>query len=67
MSTARNVKQKAQELQAQYDVLSSKIERLRNAIAIENDPAFKFKFEKQLEEAEIERDQIDRELQQLEQ
>jgi hypothetical protein len=41
MPTARNVKQKAQELQAQYDVLSAKIERLRNTIAIENDPASK--------------------------
>ena len=67
MPTSRNVHQKAQELQAQYDVLSAKIERLRNAIAIENDPASKFKFEKQLEEAETERDQIDRALQQLEQ
>jgi DNA repair exonuclease SbcCD ATPase subunit len=67
MLTSRNMTQKAQELQVQFDVLHEKIARLRKAVAIETDPTLKLKFEKQLEEAEAESEQIDRELQQLEQ
>jgi hypothetical protein len=67
MPTSRKMTQKAQELQVQFDVLHEKIARLRKAVAIETDPTLKLKFEKQLEEAEAEREQIDRELQQLEQ
>jgi len=57
--------QKAQEIQAQFEVLSQKISRLRIAIAIENDPATKFKLEKQLEETETECEQLEQKLIQL--
>jgi hypothetical protein len=67
MPTSQKMTQKAQELQVQFDVLHEKIARLRKAVAIETDPTLKLKFEKQLEEAEAEREQITRQLQKFEQ
>lgn len=46
--------------------LEEKIARLNNALAIENDVAIKFKLEKQLEEAELERTSIDEKIKELE-
>ncbi len=42
------------ELQKQQDLLVKKIQRLGEALAIENDPASKFKLEKQLEDTQSE-------------
>jgi hypothetical protein len=59
------------ELQEQYDLLSEKIQRLRMAHAIEAGAAIRFQLEKQIEQAESERDvleqQMDRPDEELEQ
>lgn len=65
MTILQNMMQKAQEIHAQFDLLSQKISRLRTAIAIENDPASKFKLEKQIEEAKAECEQVEQQLTQL--
>jgi hypothetical protein len=65
MTILQNSMKKAREIQAQFDLLSQKISRLRRAFAIETDPANKFKLEKQLEEAETEREQLEQQLTQL--
>ena len=65
MTILQNMMQKAQEIHAQFDLLSQKISRLRTAIAIENDPASKFKLEKQLEDAETEREELEQKLTQF--
>lgn len=46
-------------LQHQYDLLSQKVQRLGEALAIETDVAEKFKLETQLKQAKEARDQID--------
>ena len=48
--------------QQEYDLLSEKIHRLRMTLAIETDVAVKFKLEKQIEEAEAERNRIEQQL-----
>jgi ABC-type glutathione transport system ATPase component len=52
--------------QQEYDLLSEKIHHLRMALAIETDAAVKFKLEKQLEEAETERNRIEQQLSRVE-
>ncbi len=50
------------DLQKVYDRLSEKIQRLREAWAIESDPTLKFKLEKQIEQTEEERAQIEQKM-----
>jgi hypothetical protein len=50
------------ELQEQYDLLSEKIQRLRTAHAIEAGAAIRFQLEKQIEQAESERDVIEQQM-----
>ena len=50
------------ELQEQYDLLSEKIQRLRMAHAIEAGAAIRFQLEKQIEQAETERDVIEQQM-----
>jgi nucleoside-triphosphatase THEP1 len=59
-------KNKQTELQQHFQILSSKIGRIREAIAIETDTASKFKLEHQLGEAEAEREQLVQQLEALE-
>jgi hypothetical protein len=49
-------------LQEQYDLLSEKIQRLRTAHAIEAGAAVRFQLEKQIEQAESERDGIEQQM-----
>jgi hypothetical protein len=57
--------QRRQELEANYDLLSEKISRLRKAWIIETDAAQKFRLENQIKEAESERTTIEMELRKL--
>lgn len=66
MATLQNMIRKQQDLQDQFDLLSEKIGRLRKAFIIETDPSVKFKLEKQLEDAETEREQLEQQLDSLE-
>ena len=50
------------ELQEQYDLLSEKIQRLRAAHAIEAGAAIRFQLEKQIEQAESERDVLEQQM-----
>ena len=54
-----------EDLEAEYDLLSEKISRLRKARIIETDEATRFKLDKQIEEAEQEREKIERQLEKL--
>jgi TIR domain/Effector-associated domain 9 len=54
-------------LQEQYDLVSGRLARLRQAIAIETDTATKFKLDKQIEQDEKELERLDRQLQEIEQ
>lgn len=53
-------------LQQQYDLFSEKIERLREALAIEVDVTNSFKLEKQLEKAQTDQDKIRQQIEDLE-
>jgi hypothetical protein len=50
------------ELQEQYDLLSENIQRLRTAHAIEAGAAIRFQLEKQIEQAESERDVLEQQM-----
>ena len=58
MPTVQAVKRKLKKLQEQYDLKSEELKRLRNAYTIETDPSHKFKYEKQIEQREKEREQL---------
>lgn len=66
MAILQNMSRKQQDLQEQFDLLSEKIGWLRKAFIIETDPSVKFKLEKQLEDAEAEREQLEQQLDSLE-
>ncbi|OQY26672.1 MAG: hypothetical protein B6244_12970 [Candidatus Cloacimonetes bacterium 4572_55] len=54
-------------LESNYEYISERIRRIRNAHAIETDPSIRFKFEKQLQDVEEERDHAERDIERLEQ
>ena len=55
-----------QQIQKQYDILLEKIARLRKAHAIEYNPALKFQFEIQIQDAEKELDELEQKIELLE-
>lgn len=55
---APDISRRRQELEAEYELLSEKIHRLRMARAIETDAADTFKLDKQIEDAEVRQKQI---------
>lgn len=59
----QRIEQELGSLQQQMDLMTQRLDRLRQASAIETDPAVGFKLEKQIEQAEAERGRI---LQQIE-
>ncbi|MEG5199341.1 helicase-related protein [Microcoleus sp. A6-D4] len=62
----QRIQQQLDSLQKQYDVLSEKIAVLRENSAIASETAQKFELKKQIEKAELERTQLDREIEDLE-
>lgn len=58
MSALQRFQRELDGLQGQYDLLSEKIARLRQARAIETDPASQFKQDMQLKQAEAERAEL---------
>ena len=63
--TSSRQQRKCQELQAQVDLLSEKLARIRKAVAIEVNPATKFQLEYQLQEATADREKIEAEMDRL--
>lgn len=66
MPSISRLQRKRDELQRQYDLLSEKIQNLRAAYAIEAGTAIRFQLEKQIEQAESERDAIEQQIGALE-
>ncbi len=66
-SQRRRLKQQEDSLQQQYDLVSAKLGKLREAYSTETDTATKFKLEKQIQESETELNRLDRQLEELEQ
>ncbi|MCP4352631.1 MAG: hypothetical protein GY795_44815 [Desulfobacterales bacterium] len=64
--SSKNSNLKLKELEEHWNVLSEKISRLRQALVLETDITTKFKYEKQLEAIEKEREQIVSEIQRIE-
>lgn len=67
MLASQYSQRKVDELQKQHDLLSEKIKRLREALAVETSPARKFELEQQIQQAETERDEIETRIDELEQ
>jgi hypothetical protein len=65
-SQQRRVQQEIESLQQVYDLLSQKISRLRNDLAIQAGSSIAFQLEKELEKAEAERSTIEQKLAKLE-
>jgi len=66
MQSVRHLRQKKKELQAHYELLSQKITRLRNELAIQAGTKIIFQLEKEVENSEQERDKISRNLEAVE-
>jgi hypothetical protein len=66
MPSLSRLQRKRDALQGEYDLLSEKIRNLRTAHAIETGTAIRFQLEKQIEQAESERDAIERKIESLE-
>ncbi|NMF67280.1 TIR domain-containing protein [Brasilonema octagenarum] len=66
-SQRRRWKQQKDLLQQEYDLVSTKLGKLRQAYLIETDTAIKFKLEKQIQESETELTRLDQQLQEIEQ
>ena len=62
MSSTSRLQRKRDELQKQYDLLSEKIVHLRAAHAIEASAAVRFQLEKQIEQAESDRQTIEQQI-----
>jgi DNA repair exonuclease SbcCD ATPase subunit len=62
MPALSRLRRRRDELQEQYDLLSEKIQRLRTAHAIEAGAAVRFQLEKQIDQAESERDVIEQQI-----
>jgi len=65
MSFDQHLQRKSDELERQYELLSEKIERLRSDSAIRVDTATVFELEKQIEQADADRDEIARQIENL--
>lgn len=65
MASSHNAHRRRNELQKLYDLLDEKIVRLRTARITETDAAILFRLDKQIEEAETERDKIAQEIDNL--
>ncbi|AUT01518.1 hypothetical protein CLI64_14595 [Nostoc sp. CENA543] len=63
----RRLEQERDSLQQQYDTVSNKLDRLRQAYSIETDVTTKFKLESQIKEAQAEQDKLDDQLEEIEQ
>ena len=63
----RRLEQERDSLQQQYDLLGTKLDRLRQSYSIEVDPATKLKLEVQLQQAQTELNQVDQQIEQIEQ
>ena len=59
MSQHERLRRERESLQRQSDLLSEKLDRLREAVAIETDPSHKVKYEQDIRQAEAERAQIE--------
>jgi formylglycine-generating enzyme required for sulfatase activity len=57
--------QRRKELEEEYDLLSQKIARLKKARILETDAATRFKLDKQIEDAELDRKNIEKQLEAL--
>jgi inactive STAND len=66
MFSVQHLQQKKKELQPQYDILSKKIKRLREDLAIQAGTAVQFQLENEIERAEQERDQIKQQIEKFE-
>jgi LuxR family glucitol operon transcriptional activator len=62
MVSIERFQQRQKELEAEYDLLSEKISRLRKDRILETDTSNRFKLSKHIEEAEQEREAIEREI-----
>ena len=62
----RRLEQERNSLQQQYNLVEEKLNRLRQALAIEVDPSTKFKLENQRYQAQSELNQLDDQLEQVE-
>ena len=67
MMSGKNPHHQRDELQRQWDLLHEKIVRLRTARIIETDTAILFKLDRQIEEAETEREKVAQQIDELEQ
>ncbi|MBW4593408.1 MAG: toll/interleukin-1 receptor domain-containing protein [Brasilonema angustatum HA4187-MV1] len=63
----RRLEEQHSSVQQQYDLVSTKLGKLRQAYLIETDTAIKFKLEKQIQESETELNRLDQQLQEIEQ
>ncbi|WP_445630880.1 toll/interleukin-1 receptor domain-containing protein [Nostoc sp. DSM 114167] len=63
----RRLEQERDSLQQQYDLVSTKLSRLRQAYPIETDVSTKLKLEVQIQSAETEQNRLDRQLEEIEQ
>lgn len=63
----RRLEQERDSLQQQYDLVSVKLNRLGNALAIEVDPSTQLKLEKQKEQTQSELNQLEEQLEKIEQ
>ncbi|MGF1937517.1 MAG: hypothetical protein RM347_024540 [Nostoc sp. ChiQUE02] len=59
--------EKRDSLQQQYDLVSQKLGRLRQAYAIETDVSTKLKLEVQIQETQTEQNRLNRQLEEIEQ
>ncbi|MEH1800378.1 MAG: toll/interleukin-1 receptor domain-containing protein [Nostoc sp.] len=63
----RRLEQEQDSQQQQYDLVSQKLGRLRQAYSIETDVSTKLKLEVQIQEAQTEQNRLDRQLEEIEQ
>ncbi|MBD2683645.1 MULTISPECIES: TIR domain-containing protein [Nostoc] len=63
----RRLEQERDSVEEQYDLVSKKLERLRQAYRIETDVATKFKLEDQIQENQTEKDRLNQKLEEIEQ
>ncbi|MBP5974572.1 toll/interleukin-1 receptor domain-containing protein [Brasilonema sp. CT11] len=63
----RRLEEQHNSVQQQYDLVITKLDKLREAYLIETDTAIKFKLEKQIQESETELYRLDQQLEEMEQ
>lgn len=62
----QRIEQELDSLQQQLNLINQRLDRLRQAFAVETDPAMGFKLEKQIEQTEAERSRIQQQMEELE-